>query len=399
MILFIITIISVLMCSACGGEQEEVLAPGRYTFYNEAAGGYLAYQGNALTLSSTPVEWVLKAESEKGVHVYAGDTELMLDIDNAYIREGTAIKIWSYTGYDAQIWNVTGNTAFSFLYSGDHRYCLGFEKGQAVLQLRNTRNGAQEWKAVKTGELAKEYCSVFGSRGIIELRLPLDISTVISAARLQQWANDLETAYDSYYELTGFKPYQTILVEAYKPCEYIGYVMDGSNIIHIDRDFIYEDLRKMASRRNDWNFCALHEMGHMFDFGRPWTFEAEMMTDLKLAYVLEQNGAGAAPSEFPASDCFYGKDIIRAYEILGGDFSKTYNIFGCARRFLQIKEEIGWEPFRQTFHWMQENANAYSATKEGKLHNFVSVLSGYSGKDIKSYFSAGEWASMIEKTR
>lgn len=183
----------------------------------------------------------------------------------------------------------------------------------------------------------KRYCTYISTGGIIELQLPLDIHNIISKPRLQEWANNLERAYYTYYELTNYKPFKNIIVEAYKPCKYLGYVISGSNIIHIDSDFIHQDLKKMASRKNDWHFCALHEMGHMFDFYRPWIFEAELMTDLKLAYVLERNNVAAAPSEFNASYNFYGKNIINVYAALGQDFSKTYNIFGCAQRFLKIK--------------------------------------------------------------
>ena len=136
----------------------------------------------------------------------------------------------------------------------------------------------------------------------------------------------------------------------------------------------------------------------MFDFGRPWNFESELMTDLKLAYVLEKNGVAAAPSEFKASDIFYGANIINAYDILGQDFSKTYNIFGCTERFLEIKEDIGWEPFKQTFHYFQENEVSYTGnTKQQKFENFVELLSGYGNVDVKSYFSAEEWNTIMDK--
>lgn len=226
----------------------------------------------------------------------------------------------------------------------------------------------------------------------------MDIENTISAARLQEWADNLETAYDSYYELTNYKPFEKMLVEAYKPAKHIGYVTYGSNVIHIDSTFVHEDLRKMAAREVDWNFCALHEMGHLFDSNRPWQFEPELMTDLKVAYVLEQNYVSAVPSEFDASQNFYGKDIINAYKALGRDFSQTYDIFGCTARFLEIKEEIGWEPFKQTFYEMQENYDEYDTeSKQEQLENFVRLLSQYSGKDIKGYFSADEWNAIINK--
>ena len=155
----------------------------------------------------------------------------------------------------------------------------------------------------------------------------------------------------------------------------------------------------MSARDCDWNFCALHEMGHMFDLKRPWKFEGELLTDLKVAYVLEKNGVAAAPSEFQASENFYGADIIEAYDKLGKDFSKEYNIFGCTKRFLDIKADIGWEPFKQTFHYLQENEADYAGnSKQQKFENFVEILSGYGNIDVKSYFSTEEWNVIINKT-
>ena len=387
-------------------ETEETIItnlvdPGIYTFYNEETQSYLSYEENNLVLSETPSNWWLNKVREEDFHVYAKDTELVLDIDNAWVREGTTVKLWNLTGYDVQLWNIIQNEngTYTIAYSGDNQYCLGFADKNAVLQIRDEMNPMQEWKLVDVSDtVPKQYLSFESEGGIIQLQLPLDILSVISESRLQQWANELEKAYYSFYELTNFKPFDYIIVEAYKPSNHIGWVINNSNIIHIDNEFIYTDLEKMAARECDWNFCTLHEMGHMFDFDRPWNFESELLTDLKLAYVLEKNGVAAAPSEFKASDIFYGANIINAYDILGSDFSKTYNIFGCTKRFLEIKEDIGWEPFKQTFHYFQANEVSYTGnSKQQKFENFVELLSGYGNVDVKSYFSVEEWNAIIDK--
>lgn len=375
---------------------------GIYTLYNEETNCYLAFKERQLILSEKPSNWTLRKIKGEGFNVCAEDTGLVLDIDNAYVAVGTSIKIWESTGYDVQIWNINQNKngTYSIVYSGDNQYCLGFDNGNAVLQIRDTMNTMQEWKLVDiTDTIPKQYLSYTSKNDIIQLHLPLDVLSVISEERLQQWANDLETAYYSFYELTNYKCFDYIIVETYKPCKYVGWVRNGSNIIHIDNKFLYTDLAKMNERECDWNFCALHEMGHMFDFNRPWNFETELLTDLKLAYVLEQNGVAAAPAEFAASDNFYGADIINAYNTLGTDFSEKYNIFGCTARFLEIKEDIGWEPFKQTFHYLQANEAVYAGTtKQEKFENFVKLLSGYGNKDVRSYFSKKEWNVIINQT-
>lgn len=337
---------------------------GVYTFYNEAAGCYLSYDGNHLVLNENPAKWMLKA-ALSGYHVYANGT-------------------------------------YSILYSGDNRYCLGFAGESSMLQMRDEKNKMQEWIITDIGNaIPKEYLSFHSKNHIIELQLPLDILSIISEERLQQWANELERAYDSYYELTSFIPYRNIIVEAYKESEYEGYagwVFDRSNIIHVDKSFLYEDLERMAAREQDWNFCVLHEMGHMFDCDRPWNFEPETMTDLKLAYVMEKNNAAAAPAQFPASTIFYGAEIKDAYKILSADFSKQYDVFGCVTRLLQIKDEIGWDVFKQVFYELQKNeANYIGISRQEKFELFIERLSYYSSKDIKAYFSADEWNTILSE--
>lgn len=372
-----------------------------YTFYNSATNRYLSCNGQSLVLSQTPTNWMLKNANGKGFHLYAHETNLLMDIDNANVAVGTTVKLWTATGHDVQIWNINRNAngTYSILYSGDNQFCLGFAGERPVLQRWDGINKMQEWIVTDISDtLQKDYLSFKSNGNIIELQLPLDILNSISEARLKQWANELEAAYYTFYELTNFVPFQNIIVEAYKPSQHIGWVTEHSNVIHIDNAFIYGDLEKMAVRASDWNFCALHEMGHMFDFGRPWNFETELMTDFKLAYVLEKNHVAASPSEFDASTVFYGKDIRTAYATLGNDFSTNYDIYGCAERFLQIKEDIGWEPIKQTFYAMQANEASYrSYSKQAKLEAFVSLLSGYSNRDVKSYFSTAEWNTLLQK--
>ncbi len=379
----------------------EPLQAGTYTFRNAETGLYLSHQDGNIVLSETPANWTLKEFSAGVFHIFAHDTELLLDIDNAYVAAGQKIKLWTATGYDVQRWNIAGNPngSYSVLYSGDNQFCLGFEGENAQLQLRNEGNAMQEWEAVDVSDtIPKNYLSYKSAGGIIELQLPLDILSVTSEPRLLQWANELEIVYYTYYELTGFIPYEKIIVEAYKPCEHFAYVTDNCNIIRFNNAYIYDEMAKMAARDCDWNFCLLHEMGHMFDSQRPWNFEAEVMTDFKLAYVLERNGAAAAPAEFSVSEVFYGADIINAYDRLGSGFSQRYDVFSIAKRFLEIKTEIGWEPFIQTFHYMQENEADYAgATKLQRLENFVALVSGYSGIDIRTYFTDDEWNTIINQ--
>lgn len=381
------------------------MEPGIYTFYNETAGRYLACRGRQLVLGGRPFLWTLEPAKAGGFYFRAQGTELLLDIDNAHVAQGTAVKVWDYTGYDVQIWTLgqNPNGSRSILYSGNRSYCLGFDGERAVLQLRGKNCPLQEWTAVRAGTPPKEDLSFFSKGKTVELRLPADITGLLSEERLRRWADRLETAYASFGELTGYVPFESIVVDGRRHASQkgvAGWVRPGRNVIHVDRDFLRQELRKMGDRVSDWNFCALHEMGHLFDFGKPWNFEPELMTDLKVAYVMERTGAAAAPAEFGASTVFYGADIAGAYAALSGDLSVRYDVFACAKRFLEIKEKTGWEPFRKTFHDLCRLGGAYAgASGQQKLELFVRTLSHYSGENIRGYFSPAEWNAIVKQAR
>ena len=99
-------VIFLLLCTSCGAkastEKEKhpdvFLESGIYTFYNESADKYLSYQEKQLVLGNQAAEWCVENGIEDDFYLYAGDTGLLMDIDNAIIAEGTTIQIWNFTG-------------------------------------------------------------------------------------------------------------------------------------------------------------------------------------------------------------------------------------------------------------------------------------------------------------
>ncbi len=382
---------------------QTTLSRGVYTFQNSKEDKYLSFNDRQLKLGANAIVWKLRP-ANNGVYVYCCNNDLLLDIDNAYVANGTTVKIWENTGYDTQIWKVVSNRngTYSFISAVNESYCLGFIEGKAVLQLRSNGDSSQEWYAVSTVDnTPKNYREYISNGGIVELRLPVNVTDVIPDARLLQWANDLEKAYHTYEDLTSFRPYDFIIVKAYEPItqyeNVLAYVYDYNNTIYVDSEFILKDLAKMNKRVNDWNFCLLHEMGHMFDCNRPWNFEAETLTDIKVPYVLEMNGAGAELSEFGDKSIRYGKDIMLSYKEMSGDLSKKYDIFALSYKFMQIKEQIGWKSFKSTFHYLQKNQEKYyNLSKKERFELFINTLSSNSGQNIRTYFSDDEWNTIIE---
>ena len=141
---------ALLLCTSYGTqipterekESEVLFEPGIYTFYNEHADKYLSYRDKQLILSDKKAEWSIETGIEEDFYVYAGDTGLLMDIDNAVMQHGTSIKIWSFTGHDAQRWKIpkNDNGTYTFLSSLDSRFCMAFQDDVSVLQVRDETN-------------------------------------------------------------------------------------------------------------------------------------------------------------------------------------------------------------------------------------------------------------------
>ena len=160
-----------LMLSICPAYSEGMAGTGSYTFYNAYTGCYLSCKDRSVILSQTPQVWALAQIYDNTYHLCPGDTGLLLDIDNAYVHVGSTVKVWEPTGYDVQLWNILSNpngTCY-IAYSGDNRYCLGFDNGNAVLQFRDETNPMQEWIIADcSASVPKEYLSFRSQSKIIE---------------------------------------------------------------------------------------------------------------------------------------------------------------------------------------------------------------------------------------
>ena len=131
-------------------EIQTLAKEGVYTLYNVKTKCYLAFNDRTLVLSKSPVNWTFSQEYDDVFRIIAEDSDLMLDIDNARVVEGTTIKLWTKTKYDVQLWRAikNNNGTYSIVYSADNTFCLGFDGGNAKLQRRNESNSMQEWRLV-----------------------------------------------------------------------------------------------------------------------------------------------------------------------------------------------------------------------------------------------------------
>ncbi len=183
----------------------------------------------------------------------------------------------------------------------------------------------------------------------------------MSYERQAKLANDLQIAYETYYELTDYLVWDSIIARVYRSEPYFGYIYPNWNVISFDLTSAIQDLGKAVLRDdlgiNDWNFCLLHEMGHMFDAYRGWKFHAEFCTNMKVAYVLYKNSdvdARAATSGYSYKDCFDGAHIKDMWNKIPVMTSSTgFNLDRLLYIFVSYAETIGWDNVKKAYHEIQ----------------------------------------------
>ena len=340
-----------------------------------------------------------------------------------------------------QAWYVrdNGDGTFKIVSSANPKFALGYKNDAFVTVLAEE---ASSFVITETENKSTAYAQWVSTKGNISVRLPVDVvdqvyervkkeSSIKDEAELkaaieatmQRFAENSQCTYDSLIELTGFTPYSHIIIKAYEHQGVMAGVVGNNCNIFVNVDWYVDDMEKMylrweKSNQNDFNFCTLHEMGHMFDWDRGWNFESEMQTDLKASYVLWdnqglENGAWGAPAEYGYKECF-NIDTIDVgatrrerggYQGLSADMKceknaagevtgYTYSIYRSAQmyvsyvKYCEATEGLkGFEGLREAFHWYQDNNKTAGSYKDGaeRLHTFNAKLEEFMGLNVEKY--------------
>ncbi len=314
------------------------------------------------------------------------------------------------------------------------KFCLAYSDGKFILQESTesvTPTGITHFQLEMTRRGSDQCLQYISDKGHIALRLPKTAATRgrLTDARGQQWANDVELAYEAFIELTSYTPYDDIIVKAFAPSSYMAYILGGSspqfgrtyNTITVGtsgqpnakNSWFVTDIRCLVLRgwgeHRDVNFGVLHEMGHMFDDSRGWKFETEMQTDMKLVYVLDKYGFCAVPSGAAPTTVYTGENILEDCYFAAGRTLRdmptdqftddNYNIIEASGVFIRIKNEITWEPFKKAFAWYQANVGSSEVPSRNgdRFEFFVQKLDEYSEKDVRSLFEGNEYENLLKR--
>ena len=349
----------------------------------------------------------------------------------------------------------SGNGNYKIVSAGNSRFALTCEKGKfKIVEAADACDFTFE--PIENQNAGPIYAEYVSSKDNITIRLPATIVDDVYKDvrryhrseseeslkerindRLQLFAETTQIVYEDLIELTGFVPYNHLFVIAYEKQPVMAGVNGNDCNIYVNHShdnesggaWFTDDMIKMWRRwtdgKLDYNFGILHEMGHMFDWGRGWNFESEMQTDFKASYVLfkhrnEDLGAWAAPSEYAFNEIFnidtidtgayHGLDRnpmnCRKVTVRGVEYYQfNYGIYRSAQMyvsFIKYCEKTeglkGFEAMKEMFHWFQDSKIYQSANDgSGRQKLFNEKLNEFTGGDIDAFmlenYTEGDWSA------
>ena len=221
----------------------------------------------------------------------------------------------------------------------------------------------------------------------------------ITEEKAKKWVNTLSLVKDCYKDLVGKHAYNgkiDIITGNY----YGAYAIAGDPIQWLGKSQSTE-LRSIE-QDDDWLFGILHEIGHNYDLNDMWNFDAEVLANFKMAYVLEKlNGKVIMNYEYT----YVGAEIKQHYKKVY-DESGLQEIDGVIYKLIDIKDKIteqtnidGWDAYKKVFRYFNDldSKDVPSSDSSGKIKLYLDKLSDYSGINIRDMFSEVEWAQLEDR--
>ena len=153
---------------------------------------------------------------------------------------------------------------------------------------------------------SKEYKLVTSPDKTVEFIIKADDFSKEETDKLSAWSEDLQLYRQQLYQLTGERqPYDGKTIFDFT--EQIDYYGLAGNPIFMNSSNLTKDLS------TDKSVCIwkyIHEMSHTFDgiegsyIGNTWNFDSELFANLKMLYVMENNGLSFQESSEKGADAY-----------------------------------------------------------------------------------------------
>ena len=231
----------------------------------------------------------------------------------------------------------------------------------------------------------------------LRLRLKQEDASVVASSTITSWLNNLDKAYEKYYELIGEYPYNGNIITIFSVDSYPGGWAVAGNPILWYRPYIQSSLMDIENK-GDWSFGILHEIGHDFAPGigiegnSNWNWNEEMFANFRMYYAVELLDASVIQDKlYTGSEL---KNYYRTYaggsyenKIRKGDAEDAHD--GIMYTLIRIKDQIGWEPFKQTFRFLYQSDAEFTNNTQ-RFNHFLDKLSEFSGEDVRQTYPEGE---------
>ena len=210
----------------------------------------------------------------------------------------------------------------------------------------------------------------------------------VNGNSLTTWVARLNSIYAHMYNFIGQKPYNgaKITVDTSRTMSQNSWAESG-NPTSINQLYM---MRFIEERLNigDWSFGVIHELGHNFSspiFSN--NFESELWANFIGYYAIEMAYATVYPNYNAYTGnglkSYYFNDASNSYnKCIAGNY---YHHDALTYTLIDIKDKIGWEPFKKAIAYITEIPQQYLPPRKGMLNLILTKLRVYSGVDVIQY--------------
>ncbi|TYQ18322.1 UNVERIFIED_CONTAM: dockerin type I repeat protein [Acetivibrio alkalicellulosi] len=205
----------------------------------------------------------------------------------------------------------------------------------------------------------------------------------ISEEQLLNWVENLDKVYLKMYELVGMMPHngnKLIILSSTQSKGYGLALVGNLGYIIWYQKYILERLERIV-QFGDWSGAMMHEIGHVFNLGnKSWNWNDEIFADFRMYYALDQlhsESHNNPPIIHKGGNVYTGSHIKDYYDSKLINFldNGKYPEAAVISILIRISENIGWQPFINTFTYLNtSNENYNTLNNYEKFINFLEIL-------------------------
>lgn len=266
-------------------------------------------------------------------------------------------------------------------------------------QYKENVSGSIGYSSIKVIPISKskEYKLVTSPDQTVEFILKADDFSKEETDKLSAWLEDLQLYRQQMYKLTGERqPYDGKTIFDFT--EEIDYYGLAGNPIFMNSSNLTKDL---STDKNSCIWKYIHEMSHTFDgiegsqIKNTWNFDSELFANLKMLYVMENNGLSFQNGSEKGTDAYLKYSASNTLK--NGIYSSDGFLYLLMCKLREVQPDY-WNSLQVVFSNAHDSlSEAESSTDSDRFINFFSLLHQELGINILSTFSDAEKKAVVNK--